>query len=220
MLTILSKPPSSSSSSSSLSFLSSLDAQQAVTSSSFTVSETLCNMSYWIYFSSLLQEYKCYASQQNHSIRLPHIVKSWWKHSSALFSLYSESSLSQSSMTDSNNGNSSTLRCLSRLLMSDKTTTLKNIWGFLFNKNDLLTVKLGQLLQGLTMHIVHVISWGLHWWVMTWQYTADWGLWTFYSIVVTLTKMMRYYKIVKLKTEFYPWSSVFLHVRQSTMPLT
>ncbi len=41
-----------------------------------------------------------------------------------------------------------------------------------------------------------------------------------HSIVVTPAKMVRYYEIVKLKNELYPWSSAFPHARQSIMPLT
>jgi len=84
-------------------------------------------MLYRIYSSPLLQEHKRYASQQNHSIRLPHIAESRRKHSSAPFSPCSGSPSSQSPIIDSNNGNSSTPRCPSRLSTSDEATTLENI---------------------------------------------------------------------------------------------
>lgn len=41
-----------------------------------------------------------------------------------------------------------------------------------------------------------------------------------YSIVITPTKMIRYYENVKLTNESYPWSSTFPHASQSLMPLT
>jgi len=134
------------------------DAQQAVTPSFSTASGTLRNMPYRIYSSPLLQEHKRYASQQNHSIRLPHTPESRRKHSLAPFSPYSGSPSSQSPMTDSNNGNSSTPRCPSRLSTSDEATTLENIWGSLFDEDDQPTARLGQLLRGLAMHIVRVVS--------------------------------------------------------------
>lgn len=41
-----------------------------------------------------------------------------------------------------------------------------------------------------------------------------------YSIVITPAKMIRYYKIVKLENEIYPWSSAFSHNVKCTIPLT
>lgn len=41
-----------------------------------------------------------------------------------------------------------------------------------------------------------------------------------HSIVITPARMVRYYEIVKLKNELYPWSSAFPHAVKYTIPLT
>lgn len=41
-----------------------------------------------------------------------------------------------------------------------------------------------------------------------------------HSIIITPAKMVKYYEIVKLKNELYPWSSVFPNAGKYTIPLT
>ena len=68
---------------------------------------------------------------------------------------------SQDPTSKSNDRYSSNPRCPSRLSTNEETTTLQKIWGSLFDEDCQPTARLGQLLQGLAMHIVRLGSRGL-----------------------------------------------------------
>lgn len=77
-----------------------------------------------------------------------------------------------------------------RLSTGKEETTLEKIWGQLFDEGGHPTVRLGQFLRGLAVHIIE-------------DYEPR------HSIVITPTKMAKYYEDVRLPNELYPWSTVF-----------
>lgn len=77
-----------------------------------------------------------------------------------------------------------------RLSTSKEETTLEKIWGQLFDEDGHPTKRLGQFLRGLAVHIIE-------------DYEPR------HSIVITPTKMVKYYDDVKLSDELYPWPTVF-----------
>ncbi|KAI9879416.1 MAG: hypothetical protein M1830_008547 [Pleopsidium flavum] len=79
-----------------------------------------------------------------------------------------------------------------RLSTGKEETTLERIWGQLFDEEGHPTVRLGQFLRGLAIHIIE-------------DYEPC------HSIVVTPSKMLKYYQDVKLPSEPYPWSVIFDH---------
>lgn len=68
-------------------------------------------------------------------------------------------------------------------------TTLEKIWGPLFDGSG-PTARLGQFLRGLALHLIE-------------DYEPK------YSLVITPSKMQRYYEDTKLTPELYPWQAVF-----------
>ena len=144
-------------------FPPSLAVQQAVLHPS-TVSASLSNMPHRIYSSPPSQEHKrsfSHIPTRNQSIYLPYRPESQRKHALAPFRPFSRSTSSQSPMSKSDDGYSSTTRRPSRLSTSEEATRLENIWGSLFDEDGQPTARLGQLLRGLAMHIVRLGSWGL-----------------------------------------------------------
>ena len=99
-----------------------------------------------------------------------------------------------------------------RLSTSKEETTLEKIWGQLFDEDGRATKRLGQFLRGLAVHIVRLHR----------MAHANMGNWVFahrvlqiedyeprHSIVITPTKMVKYYEDIKLSNELYPWASMF-----------
>ncbi|KAF7512076.1 hypothetical protein GJ744_002789 [Endocarpon pusillum] len=72
---------------------------------------------------------------------------------------------------------------------STDITTLEKIWGPLFEGNR-ATARLGQFLRGLAIHLIE-------------DYEPK------YSLVITPSKMQKYYEDTKLSNEVYPWQMVF-----------
>lgn len=72
---------------------------------------------------------------------------------------------------------------------STDITTLEKIWGPLFEGNR-ATARLGQFLRGLAIHLIE-------------DYEPK------YSLVITPSKMQKYYEDTKLSNELYPWQTVF-----------
>ncbi|KAI4126445.1 MAG: hypothetical protein LQ347_004969 [Umbilicaria vellea] len=83
-----------------------------------------------------------------------------------------------------------------RLSTGKEETTLEKIWGQLFDEGGNPTARLGQLLRGLAIHIIE-------------DYEPC------HSIVITPSKMLKYYEDVKLANEVYPWHVVFDDERSS-----
>ncbi|SLM35873.1 hypothetical protein LPUS_05258 [Lasallia pustulata] len=83
-----------------------------------------------------------------------------------------------------------------RLSTGKEETTLEKVWGQLFDEGGNPTVRLGQLLRGLAIHIIE-------------DYEPC------HSIVITPAKMLKYYEDVKLPNEIYPWHVVFDDERSS-----
>ncbi|MCJ1465330.1 hypothetical protein MMC07_003947 [Pseudocyphellaria aurata] len=77
-----------------------------------------------------------------------------------------------------------------RLSTGRDETTLERIWGQLFDEESNPTVRLGQFLRGLAVHIIE-------------DYEPR------HSIVITPAKMIKYYEDVRLPNELYPWSVIF-----------
>ena len=72
---------------------------------------------------------------------------------------------------------------------STDITTVEKIWGPLFEGNC-ATARLGQFLRGLGIHLIE-------------DYEPK------YSLVITPSKMQKYYEDTKLPNEVYPWQMVF-----------
>ena len=94
-------------------------------------------------------------------------------------------------------------------------TTLEKVWGQLFDEVGNPTLRLGQLLRGLAVHIVRSIS--IHRLtsfddptLMVLFQIEDYE--PCHSIVITPSKMIKYYENVKLPNEIYPWDGTPLNV--------
>ena len=72
---------------------------------------------------------------------------------------------------------------------STDITTLEKIWGPLFEGN-IATPRLGQLLRGVAQYLVEDFE-------------------PKHSLVVTPSKMQKYYEVTKITSELYPWQMVF-----------
>ncbi|MCJ1358339.1 MAG: hypothetical protein MMC33_008338 [Icmadophila ericetorum] len=77
-----------------------------------------------------------------------------------------------------------------RMPSSQEETTLEKIWGCLFDDEGHPTVRLGQFLRGLAVHLIE-------------DYEPR------NSLVITPRKMIKYYEDTKLPNETYPWSHLF-----------
>ncbi|KIW58544.1 hypothetical protein PV05_03053 [Exophiala xenobiotica] len=69
-------------------------------------------------------------------------------------------------------------------------TTLERVWGTLFDEQGQATVRLGQFLRGIAVHLIE-------------DYEPR------HSLVITPAKMQKYYEETKLSAEVYPWKIVF-----------
>jgi hypothetical protein len=70
-----------------------------------------------------------------------------------------------------------------------EVTTLEKIWGPLFD-GSCATPRLGQFLKGLALHLIE-------------DYEPK------FSLVITPSKLQKYYDVTKLSSEVYPWQQVF-----------
>ncbi|KAI9741242.1 MAG: hypothetical protein M1834_002958 [Cirrosporium novae-zelandiae] len=77
-----------------------------------------------------------------------------------------------------------------RLSTTNDATTLEKIWGALFDLDGNATPRLGQFLRGLAVHIIEDFE-------------------PRHSIVVTPSKLQKYYQQTRLSSEQYPWQDVF-----------
>ena len=77
-----------------------------------------------------------------------------------------------------------------RISTSGDVTILERVWGQLFTEQGQATPRLGQFLRGIAVHLIE-------------DYEPK------NSLVITPSKMQRYYEETKLPTEFYPWKIIF-----------
>ena len=98
-----------------------------------------------------------------------------------------------------------------RLSTSKQETTLEKIWGQLFDEAGHPTVRIGQFLRGLAIHLVGstiqlCLVRALFFLVGANQDMQIEDYEPRHSIVVTPSKMLKYYQDVKLPSEPYPWN--------------
>lgn len=77
-----------------------------------------------------------------------------------------------------------------RLSTSGDATILEKAWGTLFNEQGEATPRFGQFLRGIAVHLIE-------------DYEPK------QSLVVTPSKLQRYYEETKHSNEFYPWNIIF-----------
>ncbi|RVX70974.1 hypothetical protein B0A52_06132 [Exophiala mesophila] len=77
-----------------------------------------------------------------------------------------------------------------RLSTGGDATILEKAWGTLFNEQGEATPRFGQFLRGIAVHLIE-------------DYEPK------QSLVVTPSKMQRYYEETKLSNELYPWNIIF-----------
>ena len=77
-----------------------------------------------------------------------------------------------------------------RLSTGQDPTILEKIWGTLFDDEGQTTIRFGQFLRGIAVHLIE-------------DYEPK------HSLVVTSAKMRKFYEATKLPQEIYPWTLVF-----------
>ena len=77
-----------------------------------------------------------------------------------------------------------------RITTGEEATILERVWGQLFTEKGQATPRFGQFLRGIAVHLID-------------DYEPK------HSLVITPTKMQRYYEETKLSNEIYPWKIVF-----------
>ena len=77
-----------------------------------------------------------------------------------------------------------------RLSTSKEETILEKVWGQLFDEDAHPTKRLGQFLRGIAIHLIE-------------DYEPA------HSLVITPSKMQKYYEATKVSSELYPWQVVF-----------
>ncbi|EXJ82612.1 hypothetical protein A1O3_06425 [Capronia epimyces CBS 606.96] len=77
-----------------------------------------------------------------------------------------------------------------RISTGGEVTTLERVWGTLFDEQGQATERLGQFLRGVATHLIE-------------DYEPK------NSLVITPTKLQRYYEETKLTNELYPWKIIF-----------
>ncbi|KIW26021.1 uncharacterized protein PV07_09150 [Cladophialophora immunda] len=100
------------------------------------------------------------------------------------------SPLSQTGHQSENDANHSRPRGPKRMGTHEDATILERVWGQLFTEQGEATPRLGQFLRGIATHLIE-------------DYEPK------HSLVITPTKMQRYYEETKLANEFYPWKIIF-----------
>ncbi|KIW14077.1 hypothetical protein PV08_06858 [Exophiala spinifera] len=100
------------------------------------------------------------------------------------------SQASHQSHSDDNQERKSRPKGPKRVDTSGDATTLERVWGTLFDEQGRATARLGQFLRGIAVHLIE-------------NYEPK------NSLVITPTKMQKYYESTRLSTEIYPWKIVF-----------
>ncbi|KAK5068622.1 hypothetical protein LTR69_000742 [Exophiala sideris] len=77
-----------------------------------------------------------------------------------------------------------------RISTGGDATIVERAWGTLFDEQGQTTSRLGQFLRGIAVHLIE-------------DYEPK------NSLVITPTKLQKYYEETKLNNEFYPWRAVF-----------
>lgn len=77
-----------------------------------------------------------------------------------------------------------------RISTGGDATILERVWGALFNEQGQATPRLGQFLRGIAVHLIE-------------NYEPK------HSLVITPSKLQRYYEETKLSNEYYPWKIIF-----------
>lgn len=100
------------------------------------------------------------------------------------------SQASHHSISDDNQERVDRPRGPKRVDTGGDATILERVWGTLFDEQGQATPRLGQFLRGIAVHLVE-------------DYEPK------NSLVVTPTKMQKYYEATKISNETYPWKIVF-----------
>lgn len=77
-----------------------------------------------------------------------------------------------------------------RISTGGDPTILERVWGTLFDEQGQATPRLGQFLRGIAVHLID-------------NYEPK------HSLVITPSKLQRYYEETKLSNEHYPWNIIF-----------
>lgn len=77
-----------------------------------------------------------------------------------------------------------------RISTSGDPTILERVWGTLFDEQGQATPRFGQFLRGIAIHLID-------------NYEPK------HSLVITPSKLQRYYEETKLSNEHYPWKIIF-----------
>ena len=186
---------------------------QPVPISPSTASGTSPNMPNRVYTPPSPQkhsEYPSHISSQSQPGYLPDDLASPRHEKNAQFNLRRSSS-PHSQTSESSDKPHSRPKGPARLSTGKEETTLERIWGQLFDEDGHPTKRLGQFLRGLAVHIVRLIQGDMS---LEHGVLADGVLQIEdyepqHSIVITPTKMVKYYDDVKLSNELYPWPSTF-----------
>ncbi|KIW94876.1 uncharacterized protein Z519_04854 [Cladophialophora bantiana CBS 173.52] len=100
------------------------------------------------------------------------------------------SPLSQTGHVSENEANQTRPRGPGRVATREDATILERVWGQLFTEQGEATPRLGQFLRGIATYLIE-------------DYEPK------HSLVITPTKMQRYYEDTRLANEFYPWNIIF-----------
>lgn len=82
--------------------------------------------------------------------------------------------------------------------MTEDYTPIEKMWQRLFQPDGQPLPRLGQLLRGLALHLIE-------------DYEPK------NSLVISPAKMLKFYQVVKLKDEIYPWQSIFGKISYSSL---
>ncbi|KIW77343.1 hypothetical protein Z517_09789 [Fonsecaea pedrosoi CBS 271.37] len=100
------------------------------------------------------------------------------------------SPLSQTGHQSENDASQTRPRGPKRMGTHEDATIVERVWGQLFTEQGEATPRLGQFLRGIATHLIE-------------DYEPK------HSLVITPTKLQRYYEQTKLSNEIYPWKIIF-----------
>ncbi|KAK5139610.1 hypothetical protein LTR04_003451 [Oleoguttula sp. CCFEE 6159] len=103
---------------------------------------------------------------------------------------YQQRERAPSPLTTDGSSATNTRPRVARMPTADEETIVEKMWQPLFDAQGQPTIRLGQFLRGLAVHIIQ-------------DYEPQ------NSIVVTPAKMLQFYNDVRLSDERYPWSTIF-----------
>jgi hypothetical protein len=106
------------------------------------------------------------------------------------------SSTSQADESEQVDDRATRPRGLRRISTGGDATIIEKTWGALFTGDGQPTARLGQFLRGIAIHIIE-------------DYEPK------HSLVITPSKLQKYYQDTKLSTELYLWNIVFDHKESS-----